>query len=83
MSRTWFINGRILAEGKYDLDECPTHETLESALIELMVRVHESPDIAPHLQTLIFEADGERPITYKPVSSGQVAQVIMSIRNQQ
>ena len=83
MSRTWFINGRILAEGQNNLDECPEHDTLESAVVELMVRVHELPDIAPHLQTLIFEADGERPITYKPVSSGQVAQAVMSIRNQQ
>lgn len=81
---TRFINGRVidgnprtLTPEAYDLSECAMHVKLNDAITELSVRVHETPAIAPYLQTLLCEVDQDGSIiNYTPVRSGAVVQAI-------
>lgn len=81
---TRFINGRAidgnprtLTPDAYDLSECPMHVKLTDAIKELSARVHETPAIAPYLQTLLCEVDQMGCIIhYTPVRSGAVVQAI-------
>lgn len=70
-----YINARK-ADNGWDTDDCPEHETLKGAVIELVSRCVELGDIAPYLFTLSVHrcGMGSEP-TYHPVSSGLVARV--------